>query len=87
LITPDAWCTPPGLDDILERRITSLSRARIRALSVQEEDVAGWVAYPPGSEAASIKFEFSPDEVEWRSAEIFVAVVEGLICDTRLSIT
>ena len=86
LITPDAWCTPPGLDDVFERQITTLSRAHIRELTVQEENVAGWVAYPPVTEAASIRFEFSPDEVEWRSAEIFVAIFQGRICDTRLSI-
>ena len=86
LIKPDAWCTPPDFDDVFESQITTLSRTHIRDLSVQDEDVAGWVAYPPGTEAASIKFEFSPDEVEWRSAGVFVAIVQGRICDTRLSI-
>jgi hypothetical protein len=86
MILEDPWCTTPGLDAVVETQVSIFRNADVRAFQIQEEDVTGWVAYPPGTEAASISFEYRLNETEWRTAQVFIAVVNGGICDTRFSI-
>jgi hypothetical protein len=84
-IVPDPWCTTPGLEADFQQQIATLQGAQARNFHIQEEDVTGWLAYPPGTKAASVSFEFRLNEMEWRAAEIFVAIINGGICDTRFS--
>jgi len=85
MITAAPWCTPSGLDAMLESGLRTFTDAHVREIRIQEVDIGGWLAYPPGTEAASISLEFRLNEMEWRSAEIFIAVVDGSIGDTRYS--
>jgi hypothetical protein len=85
LIVPDPWCTRPDQEADFQQQIATLQGAQARDIHIQEEDVTGWLAYPPGTKAASISFEYRLNELEWQAAEIFVAMVDGGICDARFS--
>jgi hypothetical protein len=85
LIVPDPWCTTPDEEADFQQQIATLQGAQARDIHIQEEDVTGWLAYPPGTKAASISFEYRLNELEWQAAEIFVAMVDGGICDARFS--
>ena len=85
LIGADAWCTTPDTADTVKKHLEEFSSAQIRDFEVKVLDIMGWVAYPPGSEAARISFEYQESDSEaWIPASMVVVTVQSTITKTRI---
>jgi len=84
LIGADAWCTTPDSSGTVKKHLEEFSSAQIRNIRVEELNISGWVAYPPGAEAARISFEYQKaDGQGWVPASMVVVTVQSPNTKTR----
>ncbi len=84
ILGADAWCTTSDGSAIIKKHIEEFRLAQIRNLRIEELDITGWVAYPPGSEAASISFEYQAmDSQGWSSAKMIVVTAQSPVTKSR----
>jgi len=88
LVKSDAWCSPAGLSEQFDRQWQAFASSETRNVSVSYVDVGGWIAYPPGSESATVAFEYRPRDGsrDWTPACFTIVVVywdgdDWYICD------
>ena len=78
LIGSDAWCTTPGSVEMVKKQVENFGSASIRNVKIEELEITGWVAYPPGSEAARISLEYQEKGgLEWIPASMVVVTVQS----------
>lgn len=88
LIGADPWCTPIDVGEKFEGHLAILGSTQVRNVSIEAVNINGYIAYPPGAEAARVSFEYrSTDSTEWRSASIGIVTASYVdsgwrfICD------
>ena len=84
LIGADAWCSTPDSSDVVKRHLEEFGSTQMRNIKIEELDIKGWVAYPPGSEAARISFEYRrTNNGGWTPAGMVVVTVPSPDTKTR----
>ena len=74
----DAWCTTPDSSGAVKKHQAEYGSTQIRNIRVEEMDIKGWAAYPPGSEAARISFEYrAAGSPGWTPASLLVDTVQS----------
>ncbi len=78
MIGADAWCTTPDSSATVEKQVRDYNSAEVRSQKIEAMDISGWVAYPPGAEAARISFEYQhAANPGWTPARIVVVTVQS----------
>jgi hypothetical protein len=84
LIGTDAWCSTPDTAGMINKHVKEYASAQLRNVKIEELDINGWVAYPPGAEAAHISFEYRMTSSEgWALASMVVVTVLSPNTNTR----
>jgi hypothetical protein len=86
LIKLDPWCSPAPteLEETLDEHLALYGSTQVRNIDIKEQDVSGWVIFPPGAKAACISFEsLGAQSPDWRSASVCIIVVNEGICDLK----